>query len=87
MEKHLDLIENATNKADGIELMIHALCDYASDYYNEFALWSKAPNRKSYIPYILKVHSSTDDEIREDIVCRNGKKAISGTAVACLPDY
>ena len=53
--------------------MIHALRDYASDFYSEFALWSKAPNRKSHIPYILKVLSSTDDELREDIVCRNGK--------------
>ena len=73
VESHLDLVENAGNKDADIDQMIHALRDYASDFYNEFALWSKAPNRKSHIPYILKVLSSTDDEIREDIVCRSSE--------------
>ena len=73
MESHLDLVENAGNKDVGIDQMIHALRDYARDFYSEFALWSKAPNRKSHIPYILKVLSSTDDEIREDIVYRSSE--------------
>lgn len=73
VESHLDLVEKAANKDSGIDQMIHALRDYACDFYSEFALWSKAPNRKSHIPYILKVLSSTDDELREDIVCRSSE--------------
>ena len=77
VESHLDLVENAANKDSGIDQMIHALRDYACDFYSEFALWSKAPNRKSHIPYILKVLSSTDDEIREDIVIEKGTEGCS----------
>ena len=73
VETHLDLVENAASREDCITQMIEAMRDYANDYYNEFSLWSKAPNRKAHIPYILKILSSTDAEIREDIVCRNGK--------------
>ena len=73
VETHLDLVENAATQEACISRMICALRDYANDYYNEFSLWSKAPNRKSHIPYILKILSSTDEEIREDMICRDGK--------------
>lgn len=72
-EDHLDLVENAETKEACIDQMILAMRDYANDYYNEFALWSAAPNRKDQIPYVLKILASTDEEIREDIVCRDGK--------------
>ena len=72
-EDHLDLVENAASVDECIQQMISALRDYANDFYREFALWSKAPNRKSHIPYVLKVLASTDEEIREDIRCHAGK--------------
>ena len=72
-EEHLDLVENAASSEECIRRMIAALRDYANDFYREFALWSKAPNRKSHIPYVLKVLASTDEEIREDNRCRAGK--------------
>ena len=53
--------------------MIRAIRDYANDYYDEFTLWSKAPNRQGHIPYVLKVLISTDEEIRECVVCHAGK--------------
>ena len=73
VEEQLDLVENAPSRDACIQQMVLSLRDYANDFYQEFALWSKAPNRKSHIPYILKVLASTDDEIREDIRCRAGK--------------
>lgn len=72
-EDHLDLVENAASVDECIQQMIAALRDYANDFYREFALWSKAPNRTSHIPYVLKVLASTDEEIREDIRCHAGK--------------
>ena len=73
VEENLDLVENAATKEACILQMIGAMRDYANDYYNEFSLWSKAPNRRNHIPYVLKLLASTDEEIREDIKCRAGK--------------
>ena len=75
VETHLDLVENAASREDCITQMIEAMRDYANDYYNEFSLWSKAPNRKGHIPYVLKILSSTEAEIRKDIVCQDGKRS------------
>ena len=73
VENQLNLVENAETKEACIQRMIDAMRDYANDYYGEFALWSKAPNRQAHIPYILKILASTDDEIREDIICQDGR--------------
>ena len=72
-EEHLDLVENAPTREECIRQMIRAIRDYANDYYDEFTLWSKAPNRQGHIPYVLKVLVSTDEEIREGVVCHAGK--------------
>lgn len=72
-EEELDLVENAATKEACISRMIAAMQDYANDFYDEFALWSKAPNRQDHIPYVLKILASTDAEIREDIICHDGK--------------
>lgn len=72
-EEELDLVENAPTREECIRQMIGAMRDYANDFYNDFALWSKAPNRQDHISYVLKILSSTDAQIREDIVCRDGK--------------
>ena len=41
------------------------------DFYNEFSLWSSAPNRKNHIPYVLKILLSPDKKLQEDMMCRN----------------
>ena len=71
--EELDLIENTPSKEDCLLSLIEAMKDYAHDFYNEFALWSSAPNRKSHIPYVLKILSSSNNQLMENIVCRNGK--------------
>ena len=72
-EDDLDLAENAASREDCIRQLITAMRDYAEDFYQDFFLWSKAPNRRAHIPYILKILASTDAEILEDIICRDGK--------------
>lgn len=52
--EELDLLENAETKEDAIAAMKLAIYEYATDFYNEFDLWSSAPNRKSHVPYVLK---------------------------------
>ena len=69
----LDLIENAETQKDCVALLISAMRDYARDFYREFELWASAPNRRAHIPYVLKILSSSDAQLTEDIVCRVGR--------------
>ena len=69
----LDLVENAPSKDSCVEKLLAGMRDYAQDYYNDFNLWSNAPNRQSHIPYVLKILSSDDDELRRSMICQNGK--------------
>ena len=69
----LDLVENAETQKDCLALLISAMRDYARDFYQEFELWASAPNRRTHIPYVLKILSSSDAQLTEDIVCRVGR--------------
>lgn len=70
----LDLAENVMDHDTAAEVMAKAILDYAEDYYEDFALYSNAPNRKAHLPYVMKALLLGDvQKIRGDIVCRNGK--------------
>lgn len=69
----LDLVANGENEALAKKALASEIKDYAEDFYNEFALWSSAPNRKPHIPYVLKALALNPDQIEEEIVCRAGK--------------
>ncbi len=71
--KDLDLVENDSDKEGCIDSIVTSMKDYAIDYYTEFGYWSKAPNRMAHIPYILKLLLSSDDRIKGDIICQDGK--------------
>ena len=68
----LDLIENAQTEASCVALLLAAMRDYAQDFAREFGLWAAAPNRSPHIPYVLKILSSTDDQLMEAVICRDG---------------
>lgn len=70
----LDLAENAPSEAEARELLGRSILDYAEDFYNEFALWSAAPNRKGHVPYVLKALIIDDaGKIGVSIECQAGK--------------
>lgn len=70
----IDLIENASTEAEAKLALAQAILQYAQDYYNEFQLWSTAPNRKSHIPYVLKALIIDDaQKIGDSIQCQPGK--------------
>ncbi len=50
----IDIVENAETEEKAIYALKSSIAEYAKEYYNEFALWSSAPNRKNHIPYVLK---------------------------------
>lgn len=70
---NLDLATNGKTEALAKKALASEIKEYAEDFYNEFALWSSAPNRKPHIPYVLKALSLTSEQLEEEIVCRVGK--------------
>jgi hypothetical protein len=72
--RELDLVEHAQTEAEAKELLGKSILDYAEDFYQEFSLWSAAPNRKSHIPYVLKALVIDDAvKIGDSIECRPGR--------------
>ncbi|MBQ6937943.1 MAG: hypothetical protein IJN36_05460 [Clostridia bacterium] len=70
----IDLIENAATEKEAKRQLAEAIMDYATEFYNEFNLWSSAPNRKGHIPYVLKALIFDDiQKIEECIKCQAGK--------------
>ena len=66
----IDLIENAKTEEEAKIKLGKAILEYASDYYNEYELYSKSPNRKNHLPYIIKALIVDDPErIGNLLVC------------------
>lgn len=70
----IDLVENAPTENEAILALANSILEYAVDYYNEFHLWSSAPNKKSEIPYVFKALILDDAaKIGECIKCQVGE--------------
>ena len=70
----LDLVENGSDEKDAINNLSQAILEYAADFYNEFNVWSVAPNRKREIPYVFKALVLDDiSKIGECIKCQDGR--------------
>jgi hypothetical protein len=65
---------NAESENLALDALAASVIDYANDYYDEFQLYSKAPNRKEHLRYIMKALLLNDiEKIRGEMVCRNGE--------------
>ncbi len=70
----IDLIENAATEAEAKLLLAQSIMEYAAEYYEHYAVYSKAPNRKAHMPYVFKALLTDDINILgESILCRDGK--------------
>lgn len=70
----LDLAENAATQEEAKLKLAQSILDYATDFYDDFPLWSSAPNRKTHIPYILRALLLDDiHKIGACISCQAGK--------------
>lgn len=69
-----DLIGVGNTQAEAEQNFVEILMEYAEEYYREYELYSRAPNRKSHLPYVLRVLAAESaDEIRRTILCQAGK--------------
>ena len=70
----IDLIENGCTESEARELLGKSILEYSAEYYNEYSLYSRSPNRKEHIPYIFKALIMDDPKkIGERIECRDGR--------------
>ena len=70
----LDLSAAAQTESEAKKLLGKAILDYAENFYNEYVLWSAAPDTKGHIPYVLKALVFDDStKISDAIECRDGK--------------
>ena len=70
----IDLVENGSDEISARLAMGNAILDYSMEYYNDYAFYSRSPNRRGHIPFIFKALIMDDpNEIGESIQCQNGK--------------
>lgn len=70
----IDLAENAETFDLAKKKLAKSIIEYAEDFYNEFSVWSIAPNRKKHIPFVFKALIIDDaDKIGELIQCQDGE--------------
>jgi len=70
----IDLAENGKDEDEAIRKMAEGILEYAEDYYSFFDEWYHSTNRRSHLPYVVKVLILNDvDKIRELITCQPGE--------------
>ena len=73
--QELDIVANGLTIKLAKQELAKNLLEYAEEFYQDFAFWSKAPNRKAHTPYVLKILLNENmDELISDIKCQPGKK-------------
>lgn len=70
----IDLVENGEDEKEARLNMGKAILEYALDYYNEYEMYSRSPNRKKHIPYIFKaLIIDNPEKIGDMLQCQDGK--------------
>jgi hypothetical protein len=70
----IDLVENGKDEQEARLNMGNAILEYALDYYNEYEMYSRSPNRKKHIPYIFKaLIIDNPKKIGDMLQCQDGK--------------
>lgn len=72
--RELDLSASAPTEAEARTMLGKEILNYAENFYNEYVLWSAAPDTKGHIPYVLKALIFDDAaKIGEAVECQSGK--------------
>ena len=71
--KEFDLAENGRDEEDARMKLASAILEYAEEFYEDFAYWESAPNRRA-LPYVFKALLMRDaKKLGESIRCQAGK--------------
>ena len=70
----LDIVAHGADLDSAKCALANNIMEYAEEYYQEFELYSRAPNRKAHLPYVMKaLTAKSPKELEEAVVCRDGK--------------
>lgn len=70
----LDLAANGEDLQAAKAALARDIVEYAEEYYQEFELYSRAPNRRGHLPYVIKaLIAKSPEELEDAIVCRDGR--------------
>ena len=71
----MDLAENAATEEEATARLCASILEYAEEYYENYEMYSRAPNRRPHIPYILKALLLADPKkIEGELQCQAGEK-------------
>lgn len=69
----IDIIENGKDDKE-VRLKIgKAIWEYSTEYYNEYEMYCRGPNRKKHVPYIFKALIISCPEKRDILQCQDGE--------------
>ncbi len=69
-----DIIASGDSLEEAETDLAASLLEYAHEYYDEFGLYSRTPNRKGHLPFVIRLLSLDNvDKVKEMLVCQNGK--------------
>lgn len=72
--KSLDIVANGATETAAKSALVGSLIEYAEEFYEEFELYSKAPNRRSHLPYVVKaLTAKTPKDLEAAVVCQDGE--------------
>lgn len=66
--KGFDLVVAAQTEKDARKAIANELVEYANDYFTEFELYYRTPNRQGHFPYLLKVLLMNDASEIESLI-------------------
>lgn len=70
----LDIVVNGPDLETARASLVTDLIEYAEEYFQEFQLYSQAPNRQGHLPYVMKaLTAKSPKELEDAVVCRVGK--------------
>lgn len=69
-----DILASGKTQEEALNDLAAALLEYAHEYYEEFGLYSRTPNRKPHLPFVIRILMLDDvEKIKEILVCQGGK--------------
>lgn len=73
IEEISDIFVEASDYAEAKYLLGEEILEYAQEYYAEYAPYSRSPNRKAHIPYVIRALNLGEAKKVEDMLCKVGK--------------
>ena len=63
-----DVFSTGATKQEAIDSLCKELIEYANEYYDEYDLYSKTPNRKDHAAYVMRILSSSSIEAVKEML-------------------